>query len=102
MNESAAYRAEAAEKAVWKAVWKCIVDASSMNVVLSGPEYKAAMRDYRVAVEAAERARIVAAVKDLRVSPTGPRDENAWQIGFRQSRNETVSAVLDIIEGETK
>ena len=46
----------------------------------------------------AERARILAAVKDLRVSPTGPRDENAWQIGFRQSRNETVSAVLDIIE----
>ena len=49
-----------------------------------------------------ERARILAAVKDLRVSPTGPRDENAWQIGFRQSRNETVSAVLDIIKGETK
>ena len=49
---------------------------------------------------AVERARILEAVEALRVSPTGPRDENAWQIGFRQSRNETVSAVLAAIEGE--
>ena len=58
MTEATIYAAEAAEKAVWKAVWACICDASTMNVVLSGPEYKAAMRDYRTAIEANERARI--------------------------------------------
>ena len=47
-----------------------------------------------------ERARILAAVEGLRVSPTA-HDENPWQVGFRQSRNETVSAVLDIVEGKS-
>ena len=39
-----------ARKALVKAIWSCIVDASSMNVVMSGPEVNAAMDGYRAAV----------------------------------------------------
>jgi hypothetical protein len=39
-----------ARKALVRAIWSCIVDASSMNVVLSGPEANAAMDGYRAAV----------------------------------------------------
>ena len=35
--------------------WSCIVDASSMNLVLSGPEVNTAMDVYRAAIEAEAR-----------------------------------------------
>ena len=46
---------------------------------------------------AAERARIAEAVRGLAVRKT-VKGESDWQNGFRQSRNETVAAVLAIIE----
>ena len=54
-----------ARKALVKAIWACIVDASSMNVVMSGPEVNAAMDAYRDAAVADERARIAEAVREL-------------------------------------
>jgi len=39
-----------ARKALVRAIWSCIVDASSMNVVMSGSEVNAAMDGYRAAV----------------------------------------------------
>jgi len=90
MTEATIYAAEAAEKAVWKAVWAYICDASSMNVVLSGPEYKAAMRDYRAAIEANERARIAEAVEGLREDDAS----HGW--------NAALANVLRLIEGEPK
>ena len=86
MTEATIYAAEAAEKAVSKAVWACICDASTMNVVLSGPEYKAAMRDYRAAIEANERARIAEAVRGLPV--------------FAGTEHVDRAAVLAVVEGE--
>jgi hypothetical protein len=62
-----------ARKALVKAIWSCIVDASSMNVVMSGPEVNAAMDAYRDAVITAERARIAATYRELRGYPSsGP------------------------------
>ncbi len=62
-----------------------------------------AERDAINAIEAeavaAERARIRAAVEGLRVRAF-VRDEPPWLDGFRQSRNETIAAVLAIVEGE--
>jgi hypothetical protein len=51
---------DAAQKRLVAAVWDCIVDASSMNVVLSGPEFNAALRDFRAAIEAEARAAALA------------------------------------------
>lgn len=55
-----------AQKALVKAIWTCIVDASSMNVVMHGSEVNAAIRDFRAAIEveagAAERERIAAEI----------------------------------------
>jgi hypothetical protein len=47
-----------------------------------------------------ERARILAAIEALRVA-TYKRGEGDYLVGFRQSRNETVKAVIAAIEGET-
>lgn len=55
-----------AQVALTKAVWHCIVDASSMNVVMSGSEYNAAVRAFRRAIEAAIRAEAEAKVAALR------------------------------------
>ena len=50
-----------AQKALVKAIWSCIVDASSMHVVLSGPEVNAAIRDFKAAIEAEVKARPMSA-----------------------------------------
>jgi hypothetical protein len=56
-----------AQKALIKAIWSCIVDASSMNVVLSGPEVNAAIRDLKAAVAAeAVAARNAEIAEDVR------------------------------------
>ena len=39
---------EATRKALVAAIWECIVDASSMNVVMSGAEVNAAIREFRI------------------------------------------------------
>lgn len=44
-----------AQKALMKAIWHCIVDASSMNVVMSGGEVNKATRNLRAAIEAEAR-----------------------------------------------
>ena len=49
---------EEAQKVLNKAIWSCIVEASSMNVVMSGAEVNAAIRELKAAIEAAERARV--------------------------------------------
>ena len=63
------------------------------------------VRRYTLAIEAeavaAERARIAEAVRGLAVRKT-VKGESDWQNGFRQSRNETVAAVLAIIEAAPK
>ena len=55
----------AARKALVKAIWACIVDASSMNVVMSGPEVNAAMDAYRDAVRADAEAPLRAALEKI-------------------------------------
>lgn len=37
-------------------------------------------------------------VERLRVAAVSSRDENTWQLGFRNGRNETVGAVLALID----
>ena len=43
---------EKAQATLIQSIWMCIVDASSMNVVLSGTEVNAAIRAFRTAIEA--------------------------------------------------
>ena len=59
-----------ARQALVKAIWSCIVDASSMNVVMSGAEVNAAMDAYRDAVRADAEAtldvrRVVKAIENV-------------------------------------
>jgi hypothetical protein len=54
-----------AQKALMKAVWNCIVDASSMNVVMSGSEVNAATRALKDAVRGEALAEVEAAVAEL-------------------------------------
>ena len=49
---------------------------------------------------ASERARIVEAVRGLHVGTRDHKDDNDWMRGFRQSRNETVDAILALLEGD--
>ncbi len=51
---------------------------------------------------AAERERIRAAVEGLRVKTKGEPQDNGWQRGYRDSRNDTVAAVLAIVNPEVK
>jgi hypothetical protein len=86
-----------ARKALVKAIWSCIVDASSMNVVLSGPEVNAAMDGYRAAV-LRELREEVAGMPCCSFVPGGRRrvhDLGCWGSALR-----TVLAAIDRRLGE--
>ena len=51
-------------------------------------------------VDAERLSRIAGAVHRLHVDPRDRKDDNDWQRGFRASRNETVDAVLALVEGD--
>ena len=92
-----------AQKALMKAIWRCIVDASSMNVVMSGREVNEATRQLRAAIEreavAQERARLRAAVEglpDVNPTPTvGEGRSTDWPMVRR-------AAVLRLLDPEAE
>ena len=81
-----------AQRVLVRAIWSCIVDASSMNVVMSGREVNSAIRGLKTAVVAAERARIADAVRhELALVSANPVP---WEAGAAAAYHWTL-AVID-------
>ena len=85
-----------AQKALMKAIWHCIVDASSMNVVMSGGEVNKATRNLRAAIEAeARQSALAEAIR--RVEAARDQHDGYCPAAFR----ETLAILRDLASPDT-